>query len=431
MRFFKVINLSTVLFTAFFLFPAFASAYSISYSDVPSGTATSSSPSNSVNWSNNTGNNLFHYCYWKPDQSFGGDLGALSYGDHIDTFANFFGTMSGTYWIMYDYVVAYGPCSQWTTMTDAINNNHYAGQFIGLENPGFVDTSSHIASTSPYDNETVATTSELGASWYVNSTDYESGMMVHVSLYNQTTNATAVGPVFACAVFNGTHCSYDFAVTASSTTQASSTLVTYNYPGTVHATWTITKPTLLSSLWLVGGLFSPDVIYATTTVFIVGYSSALDQSISNGGAAITNYLLTGTTTPLLDFTSCQFSSFSVSGCAVAMIIPSQASLSQFAGDIYSQVLVKWPWGYLTRFATIFMSTSTTALPEINDVLPPGVAGAGTPIVLDPFNEGLGTSSLVNTATTTDTGQTLRQIVEPWWNLIWLAATGVTIVLFFV
>jgi hypothetical protein len=45
-----------------------------------------------------------------------------------------------------------------------------------------------------------------------------------------------------------------------------------------------------------------------------------------------------------------------------MFVPSAGEFSQVMGDAKNAILVRWPWGYVTRTISILSSSGTTSLP---------------------------------------------------------------------
>lgn len=100
---------------------------------------TSTDFNDTVEINNTTGASIFHFCYWKPDGTFGGDLGTMnSFISYplwkTDSFQNLFGFANGTYWFMLNYAGAYGPCSGFGNQAyAAANNDHYGSAYFGLD----------------------------------------------------------------------------------------------------------------------------------------------------------------------------------------------------------------------------------------------------------------------------------------------------------
>lgn len=104
-----------------------------------------------------------------------------------------------------------------------------------------------------------------------------------------------------------------------------------------------------------------------------------------------------------DLSSCNvLSGFDASQCVYGLIYPNPTVFSA----LFNQLKISYgraiPIGYVTRFAEILTSTSSSALPVISATIPNGVVGAGSVISLDPNNAldfvlNATTSSFVNSS----------------------------------
>lgn len=300
-----------------------------------------------------------------------------------------------------------------------VNAGHGADTYIDdFNGAGFGDlttsnpqTTTNIYALTPVSGSSMATTSSISAAWYVAPGDYVSGEYVHVDLYNQTTAATAINAAETCNVYGAAKCTVDFPITASGYGSGTTT-VQYNYAGTVHATYSIIKPGSFSSVPFIGSLFSPSVLFSTSTSYIVGYSSGLDNAITLGGSAVGNYLLTGTTSPAIDLVDCMPTSFHPTACIVSLIFPSTLALQLDFDSLRGGVLQHAPWGYGYRLYEIFAASTTAGtLPMITASAPLGQASTTEILSIDPNDMLAGAAANVNSITDGN-GHTIRDVLEP-------------------
>lgn len=287
-----------------------------------------------------------------------------------------------------------------------------------LEWNPITDTSTRFISLTPLASSTVATTSNLGAHIYVNSKDYVSGMYLNVALTNQQVEELGGSALDAwnAATGNG---GIEIPI-ATSGDMTLSTTTTYMGAGLTYATYSIRTPTLFSSLPIFGILFSPTTLVASSSYYFVGYQTAFNKALAEGGGSLVSYILTGTTTNPVPF--CSPTTFSLEACLTSLIVPSGDQLNEFYLNVQQSILQKWPFGYITRAITILSTTTETKLPKLSATIPNGYPGAGNDITLDPF-AAFASTSILNTATSSDSGETLKTIVEPYWKNAVLFAFG--------
>jgi len=292
----------------------------------------------------------------------------------------------------------------------------------GLSGPpigggGFVDTRTRIVVTNPENATTTATTTTVGATVYVNPDQYESGMYLNIALTNQAVQYLGGSALDAWNAATGNN-GFRIPITASGTVTVGTT-TTFSMNGLVHATWSIRKDTFASGLPLLGVLFSPDTYAATSTVFTVGYATPLDQAIAAGAAGFASYTLTGATSTLPFSLDCNIlHDFSIQACVVSLFVPSHDDLNATINQAQTMLLQKWPWGYVTRFATILTTSSTSTLPTLNVALPSGLPGGGQSVNLTPWDElTTGTSMLATAQAAGSNPQIIRQVFEPGWDFL--------------
>jgi hypothetical protein len=283
-----------------------------------------------------------------------------------------------------------------------------------------------ISDVVPAVGTTTATSTSIGATVYVNPSDYKDGMTLNMEFYSPT--QAAVGDFVIQAVDQNVPGadSKTISIPLASGLNTLSTTTEFMAVGHWLGTYSVDSPTFLSQLWLIGSLFSPSVLAQAKTDFIVVISTGLDNAISKGGAAITTYLTTGTTTNSsgqnIDVLDCNPGiGFSLTACLVSIVIPDATSTSAFITGFQGTFLQRVPFGYVTRFVTILNTTATSSLPGLVVTLPPHFPGAGETFNLTPWNELMSSTTMFSTATSSSgDGKTFRQIVEPGWDILVLS-----------
>lgn len=288
------------------------------------------------------------------------------------------------------------------------------------------NTTTHIETTSPYNGEATSTISQsLGATGYINPLQYKSGMYLNIALTNQVVSIIGGSALDAWNAATGNN-GIQVPITAAGFFDVSTT--TYlTATGTVQAVYTIRSPTFLSTFFLTSLYFSADILFSTSTVFEIGTSTPFDLALSQGGAGVVNYLTTGTTTPLSDFSACAFSSFSVTGCILAMFVPSQAVLQNDLLQAQQGIAVHAPWGYAYRMVQIFTSTTTPQdLPTFTATIQTGETST-TSLTFDPTDMLSGGATLLNGIEDPNSGHNMKDIVQPFVRLF--IALSVFIIIF--
>jgi len=243
---------------------------------------------------------------------------------------------------------------------------------------GVGTTTTAIISVVPYDGETVATSSSytIGANVYVAPTDYVDGMTLEVSFFNQF--FSGLGGVSALDAFNDADRALHpitFALTSGGQTLSTTTTDLSQYSGITKVQWSIKRPSFGSSLPVIGFFFSPTSLVSTSTQFIIGTSTPLDTALNESGAAFTDFLLTGSTTPLT-LTNCKITDFELGACLLSLIVPTPDLLHSLSIQFYAGFATHMPFGYITRFVQHF----TYQTP----VMPPALSytfGSSTPMAL--------------------------------------------------
>jgi len=297
--------------------------------------------------------------------------------------------------------------------------------------PAIPDTSTRFVSIYP-SATTTATTTQVQIHAYINTADFPTGQgNIHIDFYNPTVAALSANVIDACNVFGSAQCSLDFPfATSTSGIYATSSIITFNYGGTIKAKYTITRPNTWSSLWLIGGLFAPDVVATVNTSFVVGYQTLFDQALNGNGTAtssdssgLVGYFTTGgtsSTTVVASGCAGIFTNGSIVSCLVGLVVPSGQDMSNDWQQLYNGMLAKVPFGYATRFLTI-MSGNAGA------VEPPALSytfGSSSPAVLQGKTytvniwDYMGSSSPLILAKADDgSNKDIWDIVMPYFNIV--------------
>lgn len=278
-----------------------------------------------------------------------------------------------------------------------------------------------IIVTDPLNEEYVSTTTLTGARLFVNENDWRSGTYLSMNFTNNTV-ANGVGG-FALEAWNSAF--GEIKIPLNSGLNIVSTSTTFTLNGQVNAVWRIKVPNSTPII----GFFLPDqVLYSTSTVFIVGQRTALDIAMASTSEALITALLTGTTTSQ-SVIRCNPWDFDIMICLISLIIPPQSVLQNDFEILRDGFLSKWPLGYVTRMIEIFASSTNSQIPVISATIPSGVIGAGASITLDAnhaldFILNATTSGFLNSsASSTDT---LYEITSYYWELIVYACLGLYI-----
>lgn len=225
------------------------------------------------------------------------------------------------------------------------------------------DFYSRIISTDPLNNETVATTSDLGIDFYINEVDYDDGLVLNIE-YNQHQTETLFVGLTVPKEFSESY-------SVSSGYNSFSTSTTYQKSGRYKVLWKIIKP----------GFLWDSTLLATTTYLIVGYKSGFDISNDVIDDATNQLIATTTSTAFINACNPISGSWDLPNCVATLFVPNSSQMQDVLIMARDGFLSKFPLGYLTDFVSILTSSSTTALPVISATIPQGIPGAGSHIDL--------------------------------------------------
>lgn len=286
------------------------------------------------------------------------------------------------------------------------------------------NTTTRIDTVLPPSGTTVSTTSIpilMGATGYVNPSDYASGMQLYALYYrtNQYNNDAALG-ISGKTESGG---SFSIPISASGTFNLSTSSLSALRGGSYYFKLYVQRP----SFSLFGLNLWYKTLVATTTLWAIGTTTAIDiHTMSPEDQAI----LTGTSSP--SFTtpdSCNMfsGSFSLDQCLTYWVIPTPDALTGVWNEFKDNFLTRAPFGYATRFVDIATTVATSSLPSLDVSVPAGYPGAGATFHLTPWDKLMGSTSMLSEATSTTDGKTFRQIVEPGWDTFVLALFGLILI----
>jgi hypothetical protein len=390
--------------------------------------------------------------------SYGSDNSELSCGTATKTMSDW-GFIDGSYPPSYTPVV---DITGWTgtNCTLVVGHSYYIHSNIssGTRSPGVVensdplyiiwtngsgapsDTSTHISSVTPENNAVISTSTPSGGIVSFNATGYLNasstpndfsgnslGARVKWSAYSVTQAATSASVAGAFSPQGAGYTSYSDTLygSASVDTSTSSPLMPY---GRYNLTTSIVVPNQFFGIVTWGDT----TLVSTTTTFYLGTSTPLDNLFygTDGspdlGTALSGGIIATSSAALFAACSPNPLTFSFGDCMSIIFVPDWTQLTQVFTSLRDGMLSVWPIGYVTRFITIASGNATTTLPSlvINfATAPPAIASITSSASLDltPWNDLMGTTSMLSEATSTDSGRTFRQIVEPGWDIfVWVS-----------
>lgn len=126
-------------------------------------------------------------------------------------------------------------------------------------------------------------------------------------------------------------------------------------------------------------------------------------------------------------------SWSLTDCLFDLFQPLPVAWSGVFDPLETSFLTRAPWGYVTRFVAIASGTATSTLPTITIPIP-SISSTGInyssptgTLDLTPWNDLMGTTSMLGSATSTTNGETFRQITEPGWNIFVLVSFAILVI----
>lgn len=280
--------------------------------------------------------------------------------------------------------------------------------------PFNIDT--RFISVTPLRNQIVQSTGSTTIAsstvhFYINSSDYKSGMTIRASLV--TNLGLNMNPGYTSQVYNlfdkGRVLNYEVFPTVGDNTISTTTLpIPFTEYGASRITYTVVKP----AGCVFGYCFWSSTLMSTSTVFGFGTTTLADLILAQSNGTWAGVLSSTGTTTVDVISSCNplSSSFTIVVCLSSLIVPSSEVLEADFKDFQKIP----PWGYAFRFYDILKLSSTTTMPSISytfGTTSPLLASIGT-ITFDPFGTLTQAGSIVNTKSDQFSQKTLWDIMEP-------------------
>ena len=269
----------------------------------------------------------------------------------------------------------------------------------------FVDTTTHIQTTTPADNATIATstTATVGATGYVNPADYSSGMYLEIKY--------AAFSAYQASIANPDtlFTTITFPITSSGAFAFSSSTPILT-AGQYKMISSIKQASFLNNvLNFIGfGQFANNgIAYSKSTTFTAAHLSGYDVYVASTTALIDNYVASSS----ISLSTCtSWTSFSLGDCLNLLFVPQTQPIATALDNFKNNFLTYAPWGYLTRFIVIMSGTATTTLPTLSV---PVTLGDGTTDTMT-FNmqEFFTTGQNTLDSITDGNGHNERDIFEP-------------------
>ena len=277
-------------------------------------------------------------------------------------------------------------------------------------------TSTRILTTSPTNASTTGYTTVIGASGYINSSDFVNGMELRIRLVNNTLQNGIGGS--ALDAWNSVFGGFSFPIISSGAFNFSTT-TTFDVRGQVNMDIDIEVP---NSTFLIGSFLPPDVLVSTSTIFYVDSPTALDIAMASTSDVLIDALITGSTTQSV--LQCNPQNFDITICLISLIVPPYSVIQSDFTQLKDGFLSRWPIGYITRAFEIFSSTASSSLVVFSATLPSNLIGVVPSISLD-LNGALDT---VLNSNASDYGygsstSTLYETTSYYWDIIVYIALG--------
>lgn len=149
--------------------------------------------------------------------------------------------------------------------------------------------------------------------------------------------------------------------------------------------------------------------------FVVGTSTFIgniSQNIFSDTNAFLNTLPATTTAAMAASCNPLGGNFGIRECMTFLLVPDAGQMNTALTAFRTQVLIKQPWGYLTRFVQILSTSATSSLPSISYTFDPAGPLGGDTWNIDMNSMVAGGGSLLNTITDPVNHQTIRTVAEP-------------------
>lgn len=282
------------------------------------------------------------------------------------------------------------------------------------------ETGTRIETVTPPDGSLNATSTSFtfAVTGYVSEGDFVDNMKVKMRYSNGGFESTQmVGPIFAFMQQPDSTGEFIWDITESGPFSFSTT-TNMQIIGNYSLDTRVTAPRFT----IFGSNFLERNLAATSTDFIVATSTAfgtLRQQVQHDLD-----VFAGTASSTINTSVCNpiSGNFSIVPCITILFVPSPESLKQSLDDLHDTVLVKFPWGYATRFISIMTGTaSSTPLPTWSATINVGPGSDNTPehITLEWDMQEMiagGANLLSNIEDTRGYGVNLRDVTQPYVQL---------------
>lgn len=168
------------------------------------------------------------------------------------------------------------------------------------------------------------------------------------------------------------------------------------------------------------GMFDNSLITSSSTIFTYGTTTAFEQTMEQWERDNEEFMASSTASANVK-AYCSFdTSFSLGLCISALFVPTKADMYLSLTDLKNGIGSRFPLGYLTDFASILATTSTSTLTVLHATVPSAL-GLGTPEITLSLNHVLdpvlnATTSVFNTAEASST-ETFYEITVYYWKIL--------------
>jgi len=280
----------------------------------------------------------------------------------------------------------------------------------------------------PFDGEVLATTTGnrlqtgsgngfIGTYGSISEADYVDDMWIEQTIFrNQDSQLAITSPSLVTQY-------YTWDVTSSGVFDVSTTTAVWDGVGRYRLQTFVKKP------WVsfFGFGFGEYTITSKTTYFIASTTTAYDDvqdQFEEGVATLADNVTNATE-------YCTIATFDFVKCTLAIFIPNSATISGLIAQAKNGFLSAYPWGYVTRLVTIATGTATSSLSTITFTAPASVQGNAFPVsatlVIDPWSNLPTNPDSPFYDTQAPNGDTFRESVESYWNMVVLAMFGLAVI----
>lgn len=270
------------------------------------------------------------------------------------------------------------------------------------------DNSTHVVSVTPADGATTTSPVAITVNYHINDDDAASIWSVPnigIRLYE---------------VSNGIYGGTDVTLLNASYTSGGDYVYSTTTP-LVDGNYNIEVSLYSTTLWgfVTLNLYDPITVHR----FVVGSSTPLGdfiQGISGNGGFVQGFTATSTA---IAASGCSPASFQLDNCLVYLFLGNTEQWASFGSSVRSSLLLKFPWGYITRASDIVFNTASSSLPSLVITAPSGLTGlAGDSIDLTPWAAVASSSQYKATGSSV----TWWSVISPYWDLACYSLFGASV-----